>query len=102
MNQFYPTRSYHLQEHNLFLTEALRGKSAYLKRSNRSHFMSDFDKIMKLASRDIIASTIDHKMKRLRVDYMFLDLVINRKIDIKTTFFNFLSEINNIIYKYYQ
>ncbi|WP_445497104.1 L-aspartate oxidase [Photorhabdus sp. SF281] len=73
-NQFHPTCLFHPQARNFLLTEALRGEGAYLKRPDNSRFMPDFDERAELAPRDIVARAIDHEMKRLGADCMFLDI----------------------------
>ncbi|MBZ0056233.1 L-aspartate oxidase [Leclercia adecarboxylata] len=73
-NQFHPTALFHPQARNFLLTEALRGEGAHLKRPDGTRFMLDFDERGELAPRDVVARAIDHEMKRLGVDCMYLDI----------------------------
>lgn len=73
-NQFHPTALFHPQARNFLLTEALRGEGAYLTRPDGTRFMPDIDPRAELAPRDIVARAIDHEMKRLGVECMYLNI----------------------------
>ncbi|MBP7959159.1 MAG: FAD-binding protein, partial [Thiopseudomonas sp.] len=65
---------YHPQAKNFLITEALRGEGAHLKLPNGERFMARFDERLELAPRDIVARAIDHEMKRLGIDCVYLDI----------------------------
>ncbi len=73
-NQFHPTSLFHPADNNFLLSEALRGEGALLKRPDGSRFMPDYDERTELAPRDIVARAIDHEMKRLGAECMYLDI----------------------------
>lgn len=73
-NQFHPTCLFHPKAKTLLITEALRGEGAHLKLPNGERFMERFDERKELAPRDIVARAIDHEIKRLGCDHLYLDI----------------------------
>ena len=91
-NQFHPTCLFNADAKSSLITEAIRGEGGVLLLPNGERFMNKFHKDGELAPRDVVARAIDHEMKRIGCDCLYLDISHRESSFIKESFPNVYEE----------
>ena len=91
-NQFHPTCLFNADAKSSLITAAIRGEGGILLLPNGERFMNKFHKDGELAPRDVVARAIDHEMKRIGCDCLYLDISHRESSFVKESFPNVYEE----------
>jgi len=97
--QFHPTALYKKMERAFLISEAVRGKGAFLVNGDGERFMQNYHEDAELAPRDVVARAIDSEMKKNGTTCVYIDIRHLPRDEIQSSFphiYNTLKEKFNL------